>query len=83
MPDVRATDASRRFSELLDAVEHRGESYTIVRHGKAVARLGPARAATGWHVKALLRRTGRDAEWADELRELRDSLAIEEREWRD
>lgn len=83
MPDVKATDASRNFSDLLDAVEHRGESYTIVRHGKAVARLEPTRAGTGRHLKALLRDRKRDAEWVADLQALRRSLTIEEREWHD
>ncbi|MGL5113912.1 MAG: type II toxin-antitoxin system Phd/YefM family antitoxin [Beijerinckiaceae bacterium] len=36
-----AFEAKTRFSELLDRVE-RGETVVITRHGKPVARLGPA-----------------------------------------
>ena len=45
MPDVTATEASRNFADLLDAVEHRGERYRIVRRGRAVAQLEPI----AWH----------------------------------
>ena len=39
MREISATEAARNFSELLDAIEHRGEHFTIVRHGKAIAEL--------------------------------------------
>jgi prevent-host-death family protein len=83
MLSVSATDAARRFSELLDAVERSGETFLVVRRGKAVARIGPARAANGKAVKELLRSTPPDPGWASELRELRSSLAVEDRRWND
>lgn len=43
---VSATDAVRRFSELINNVRYRGERYTIVRGGQAVATIGPVAAAT-------------------------------------
>jgi prevent-host-death family protein len=46
MRRLTATDAARRFSEVLDAVEMHGESFLVVRRGQAVARIEPARAAT-------------------------------------
>jgi prevent-host-death family protein len=76
-----ATEAARRFSELLDAVERRGESFVVVRHGRAVARIGPALVADGRGVKELLRSAPRDDDWARELRELRASLSVDERPW--
>lgn len=79
MPEVTATEASRSFADLLDGVEHRGEIYTIIRRGRVVARLEPARAASGRDVKALLRRHRPDREWAAEVTELRQSLVVEER----
>ena len=79
MPEVTATEASRSFADLLDGVEHRGEIYTIVRRGRVVAQLEPARAASGSDVKALLRRHRPDREWTTELADLRRSLVIEER----
>jgi prevent-host-death family protein len=78
---LSATDAARRFSELLDAVERRGESYLVIRRGRAVARIEPARAANGKLVKEALRSNPPDPAWAAELHELRASLAIEERPW--
>jgi prevent-host-death family protein len=50
---VTATDASRHFSDLLDAVE-RGETITIVRSGRAVAEIGPAQRRTGAGLHAAL-----------------------------
>jgi len=79
VPEVTATEASRRFADLLDGVEHRGEIYTIVRRGRVVAQLEPARAASGRDVKALLRRRRPDRAWTDEITELRRSLVVEER----
>ncbi|MEZ5270879.1 MAG: type II toxin-antitoxin system prevent-host-death family antitoxin [Ilumatobacteraceae bacterium] len=37
MPEITATEASRSFADLLDAVEHRGETFVIVRRGKVIA----------------------------------------------
>jgi prevent-host-death family protein len=81
MRSLSATEAARRFSELLDAVERRDETFVVVRRGRAVARIGPARAANGKTVKEILRSNPPDSEWASELRELRAGLAVEERRW--
>ena len=35
MREISATDASKRFADLLDAVEHRDETFTVVRRGRA------------------------------------------------
>jgi prevent-host-death family protein len=43
---MTATEASRHFSDLLDAVE-RGETITIVRGSHPVAEIGPAHRRTG------------------------------------
>ncbi|WP_426571275.1 type II toxin-antitoxin system Phd/YefM family antitoxin [Aquihabitans sp. McL0605] len=79
MPEISATDASRRFADLLDGVEHRGESYTIVRRGRVVARLEPVAAATGADLKVLLGRHQIDDAWAGEVAALREQLVPEER----
>jgi len=78
---MSATDAARRFSELLDAVERQGETFVVVRRGRAVACIGPASGAGGREVKAILRDAGADSAWASELRALRESLASQERDW--
>lgn len=79
MPDVTATEAARNFADLLDAVEHRGEHFTVLRRGKVVARLEPAHAHAGAAAKALLRRHRRDPAWADELAAARALFEIDER----
>ena len=79
MPEVTATEASRSFADLLDGVEHRGETYTIVRRGRVVAQLEPARAPSGSDVKALLRRHRPDSAWTETVADVRRSLIVEER----
>ncbi len=79
MPEITATEASRSFADLLDAVEHRGETYTIVRRGKVIAQLEPAKAASGALTKDLLRRHRIDADWSNELADLRSQLVTEDR----
>ncbi|HXT93250.1 MAG TPA: type II toxin-antitoxin system prevent-host-death family antitoxin [Trebonia sp.] len=53
MRTVTATEASRHFSDLLDAVE-RGETVTIVRGNRPVAEIGPAHRRTGADLRAAL-----------------------------
>ena len=79
MAEVSATDAARSFSELLDAVEHRGEHFTIVRHGKPVAHLEPVTDRAGLEMKQLLRRHRRDDSWGSELKDLRRLVELTER----
>lgn len=79
MTDITATDAARRFSDLLDGVEHRGEHYTIVRRGKAVAHLEAISSGRGAKVKSILRRHSPDAAWPNDLARVRGLLEIEER----
>ncbi len=79
MSEVSATDAARAFADLLDAVEHRGETFTIVRRGKAVATLQPMKAGQGADVKALLKRHGPDRSWMGDLAAVRAVVELEER----
>ena len=81
MQSLTATEAARRFSELLDAIEERGESFLVVRRGRTIARIAPAAAANGSTVKRVLRSTPPDRVWLDELRELRAGLAVEDSPW--
>ena len=53
MKTMTATEASRHFSDLLDAVE-RGETITIVRGSHPVAEIGPAHRRTGASLRAAL-----------------------------
>ena len=58
MKQLSATDAARRFSDVLDSVESDGESFVVVRHGRAVATIGPAIAGTGLYARLLSADTG-------------------------
>jgi prevent-host-death family protein len=79
MPDVSATDAARNFADLLDAVEHRGERFRVVRRGKPIATLEPARPTVGADLKSLLGRHRADARWSDDLATVRRLVELEER----
>lgn len=50
---MTATEASRNFSDLLDAIE-RGETVTITRGSRPVAEISPARRRTGADLRAVL-----------------------------
>jgi antitoxin (DNA-binding transcriptional repressor) of toxin-antitoxin stability system len=78
MADISATEAARNFADLLDAVE-RGERFTIIRRGKAIAHLEPSHHGRGSDVKVLLREHRPDPGWARELTETRWLLTVEER----
>jgi prevent-host-death family protein len=80
---VTATDAARRFSDLLDAVETGRESFVVIRRGREVATISPASPATGQRLKALLAKHPVDGAWRGELAELRGALADQPAEWRD
>jgi prevent-host-death family protein len=71
MSEISATDASKRFAALLDAVEHRGESFTVVRRGRVVATIAPARRGTGADLRRILRELPPDDLWAEDQRDLR------------
>ena len=76
---MTATDAARNFADLLDAVEHRGEHFTIVRRGRAIAHLEPTSRGRGIDAKALLRRHRPDGGWEAEVRAVRGLLEVDER----
>jgi len=79
MAEISATEAARHFAELLDAIEHRGEQFTIVRRGKAVAHLEPVSRGKGSEVKGVLRRHRPDSRWTKDLAEVRDLVTLDER----
>ncbi len=66
---------------MLDSVEGEGESFVVVRHGRAVATIGPAGGGTGRALKEALRAHRPDAEWAAELRELRGAVGTGTDPW--
>ncbi|HWK26359.1 MAG TPA: type II toxin-antitoxin system Phd/YefM family antitoxin [Solirubrobacter sp.] len=71
MSEISATEASKRFADVLDAVEHRGETFTVVRRGRVVATIAPARNGTGADLRRILAEHPPDDQWADDLRDLR------------
>lgn len=79
MSEVSATDAARNFSDLLDAIEHDGAHFTIVRRGKAVAHLEPVRAGRGADVKELLLEARADTAWREDLASVRGVVEIQHR----
>lgn len=83
LKQLSATEAARRFSEVLDRVEQRGESVVIVRHGRAVATIGPAGTGTGKALKEVLRAHDPDPDLADEVRELREFIGPAQDRWPD
>ena len=80
MPEVTATDAARNFAAVLDAIEHRGEHFTIIRRGKAVAHLEPMGRGRGADVKSALRRHCVDGGWSRDLESVRELIEIDDRE---
>lgn len=66
MEETTVEDAARTFRVLLDRVERDGVSFRIVRHGNAVAMLGPARHSTAGALRERLRVAPPDeALWRD------------------
>jgi len=39
---ISATEAVRKFSEILNSIKYRGDHYTILRGGKPIASISPA-----------------------------------------
>tara|TARA_B100000470_G_C19575522_1_gene295399 strand:+ start:267 stop:509 length:243 start_codon:yes stop_codon:yes gene_type:complete len=79
MTDVTATEASRNFSDLLDAIEQGGDEFTILRKGRPVARLSAPARSNGAAVRRLLAQGPPDDDWADDLRDLREFIGYEGR----
>ena len=71
MAEISATEASKRFADVLDAVEHRGETFTIVRRGRTVATIAPVRRGRGADLRRILAEHPSDDRWANEVRDLR------------
>lgn len=80
MTEISSTDAARRFADMLDAVEHRGENFTIVRRGKAIAHLEPVRSGRGADVKQVLSSRPTDRAWGKDLAAMRELVQIQHRQ---
>ena len=84
VPTVTAREASRKFSALLDHVEHDGEEYVIVRDGKEVARIIPAGAHTlGAILDALDEVPALDPDFEGDALGANDFLTTPSDPWRD
>jgi antitoxin (DNA-binding transcriptional repressor) of toxin-antitoxin stability system len=77
MSEISATEASRNFADLLDAVEHGDETFTITRRGRVVAQLGAPPRSNGAAVRRLLTAGPPDHDWASDLRSLREFIGYE------
>lgn len=53
MRTITATEASRGFSDLLDAIEN-GETVLVTRGNRTIAQIGPAPVRTGRHLREAL-----------------------------
>ncbi|WP_413452944.1 type II toxin-antitoxin system prevent-host-death family antitoxin [Georgenia phoenicis] len=84
MRTVTATEASRRFSELLDAIEA-GEAVTVTRGNRPVAEIRPARRRTGRDLReALAQADAPDDRFAADIAGAVGGLAQEVADpWRD
>jgi prevent-host-death family protein len=77
---MTATEASRRFSDLLDAIE-RGETITITRGNHPIAEIRPARRRTGADLRAALSDVPPpDDRFADDVAGALDLLTAESRD---
>lgn len=79
MKTISATDAARRFSDLLDAVEHRGTEFIVERRGKRIATIAPTslvprRVSVGEWLDHMRNGPQPDPEFADDVRRIRREL---------
>lgn len=84
MRTITATEASRRFSDLLDAIEA-GESVTVTRGNRAIAEIRPARRRSGRDLReALVGIPAPDEQFVADVTEAVGSVAQEVPDpWRD
>lgn len=70
---VSATEAARKFSEILNSIKYRGDHYVIVRGGKPVASISPVetpvKEGTLGELKELIRKLPRLGDEAERFEE--------------
>jgi antitoxin (DNA-binding transcriptional repressor) of toxin-antitoxin stability system len=71
MSEISATETSEPFADMLDAVQHRGETFTVVRRGRAIATIAPAHRASLSDLREFLARNPPDPYWERDLEDLR------------
>ena len=83
--EITATEAGRKFSELLNRVRYAGESFVVVRNGEAVCRIEPADrgSASVEDLLAVLTNSGPvDDSFADDLEKTqRDQPTLPDSPW--
>ena len=83
---ITATEAARRFSDLLNRVRYRGETFRIVRSGEEVAQLTAASPRSETSLRTLVsklqaERTN-DPEFADDLERIQaEQPSLDEGLW--
>lgn len=80
MKIITATEASRSFAALLDEAE-RGGTTVVTRSGRRIATIGPAPAANGTEVLALLKATAIDEDFAADVHAAREAAVSEVPAW--
>lgn len=77
---ITATEAARRFSDLLNRVRYERQTFVILRGGEEVGQLAPAHPsprATLRGLVELLRREGQpDPQFADDLEEIQAAQPV-------
>ncbi len=72
MANISATDASERFADILDAVEHRGETLTVLRRGCPIATVTPVCQSNADELRKTFARHRLDDAWADDLATIKE-----------
>ena len=83
---ITATEAARRFSDLLNRVRYRGETFRIVRSGEEVAQLTAASPRSETSLRALVSKLQaartNDPEFADDLERIQtEQPRLDEGPW--
>ena len=83
--EISATEAARRFSEMLNRVRYRNETFVVKRGGEAICEIVPARSTTftGRDLVELLRSLPHpDKEYLDSVeRHVRKQPKAEKSKW--
>ncbi len=80
MRTVTATEASRSFAAILDEAE-RGHAVVVTRGGRRIATIGPVSATNGAEFLALMNAEMTDADFAADVRAVRDAAVLEGPAW--
>ena len=80
MNEVPAEELIERASAVLEAVEHKGESFTVTRNGQPIARIEPTKepAKAPGTLKDIFRRQPPDPRLAEGVRALQSLVAAED-----